>query len=290
LTGATHHCVLLRIENPAASPGLLDLGPDGPVLVTPDGTRRPVAGARMGTGTYVMVAPAGRMSGASTCSFSPPDAQGRQAADCATILVARSNGATFEEALAVIGAGKAVELELAFLAPGVAGAAVLEWPGGVRFAAAPSTIEASAPSVQASGPPTPAPQPTPVPIPSRPLPATQIPASTVPAAGPGSVSFSGSGTAQSEMREIAGGDYTMTVDLQVPAGQYNCLAMVCLSSPTADIGGGVWCAVEYVTEGDGGTRTVTHELPGLDAGPYFVKARAEDPSQACEWTVTLTPR
>jgi len=50
------------------------------------------------------------------------------------ILVARSNGATFEEALAAIGAGKAIELELAFQAPGVAGDAVLEWPGGVRFA------------------------------------------------------------------------------------------------------------------------------------------------------------
>jgi len=135
LTGATHHCVLLTIENSAASPALLDLGLDGPVLVTPDGTRRPVAGVRMETGPYAMVTSAGRMTSASTCSFSAPDPQGRQAADCAMIFVARSNGTTFEEALAAIGAGKTIELELAFQAPGAAGDAVLEWPGGVRFAA-----------------------------------------------------------------------------------------------------------------------------------------------------------
>ena len=290
LTGATHRCVLLTIENPATSPGVLDLGRDGPVLVAADGTRLPVAGVRMETGPFAMVTLAGRMSSASTCSFSAPDTQGRQAADCATILVARSNGTTFEEALAAIGAGKAVELELAFQAPGAAGDAVLEWPDGVRFAAAPSEIEAAATSAQASRPPTHAPPPTPAPMPSPLLPTTPIPASTIPAAGPGSVSFSGSGTAQTEMRDIAGGDYTMTVDLQVPARQYNCLAMVCLSNPATDIGGGVWCAIENVAEDDGGHKTVTQELPGLKPGPYFVKARAEDPSQACEWTVTLTPQ
>ena len=135
LTGATHHCVLLRIENPATSPGVLDLGRGGPVLVTPDGRRLPVAGVRMEAGPYAMATWAGRATSASTCSFSAPDAKGRQAADCATIFVARSNGTTFEEALAVIGAGKTIELELAFQAPGAAGDAVLEWPGGVRFAA-----------------------------------------------------------------------------------------------------------------------------------------------------------
>jgi hypothetical protein len=289
LAAATHHCVRLTIENPAASPGLLDLGPGGPALATPDGTRRPVVGVLMGSGTHVMVTSAGRITSASTCSFSAPDADGRQAADCAMIFAARSNGTTFEEALAAVGAGKTVELELAFEAPGTAGEAVLEWPGGVRFAAAPSAIEAAAPSAQASRPATHAPPPTTPQAPTPLLPLTPVPASTIPAAGPGSVSFSGSGTAQTEMREIAGGDYTMTVDLQVPAGQYNCLAMVCLSSPTTDKGGGVWCAIEYATEDDGGRRTVTQALPGLEAGPYFVKARAEVPSQACDWTVTLTP-
>ncbi len=137
LTDATHHCVLLVIENPAASPGVLDLGRDGPVLVTPDGTRLPVAGVRMETGPFAMATWAGQVTSASECSFSAPDAKDRQAADCAMMLVARSNGTTFEEAQAAIGAGKAIELELAFQAPGAADDAVLEWPGGVRFAAGP---------------------------------------------------------------------------------------------------------------------------------------------------------
>jgi hypothetical protein len=245
----------------------------------------------MGTGPFAMVTLAGRMSSASTCSFSAPDTQGRQAADCATILVARSNGTTFEQALAAIGAGKAVELELAFQAPGTAGDAVLEWPGGVRFAAGPSAIERPAPSAEAARLPTPAPPPTPVPVASPLLPLTPNPTSTMPAAGSESASFSGSGTAQTEMRDIAGGDYTMTVDLQVPAGQYNCLAMVCLSNlMTEAMGSEVSCAIENVTEDDGGHKTVTQELPGLKPGPYFVKARAQDPSQACEWTVALRPR
>jgi hypothetical protein len=289
-TGATHYCVLLVIENPAASPGLLDLNRDGPVLVTPDGTRLPVAGVRRERDPFAMAASAGRVTSASVCSFSAPDAQGRQAADCATMLVARSNGTTFEEVLAMVGAGKDIELELAFQAPGATNDAVLEWPGGVRFAAEPSAIDASAPSAEASRPPTPAPPPAPPPIPSPLLPVTPIPTSTMPAAGPGSASFSGSGTAQTEMRDLAGGDYTMTVDLRVPSGQYNCVAMVCLTNPTADIGGGVWCAVESVTDDEGGHKTVTQELPGLEPGPYFVKARAEDPSQACEWTMTMRPR
>jgi len=291
LTGATHHCLLLMIENPAASPGVLDLGRDGPVLVTPDGTRLPVAGVRMETGPYAMATSAGGVTSASQCSFSAPDAQGRQAADCATMLVARSNGTTFEEALAVIGAGRAVELELAFQAPGAAGSAVLEWRGGVRFAAWLPAIEAPAPSTEASRPPTPAPPPTSAPIASPLLPLTPNPTSTMPAAGSGSVSFSGTGTTQTEMRDLAGGDQTMTVDFRVPSGQYNCLTRVCLTNPmTEAVGSEVWCAIEYVTEDDGGHRTVTQELPGLKPGPYFVKARAEDPSLACEWTATLRPR
>ena len=150
LTDPTHYCVLLMIENPAASPGLLDLGPDGPTLVGVDGARLPVAGARMETGPFVMATWAGRMTSASNCSFSAPDAQGRQAADCAMVLVARSNGTTFEEALAAIGAGKAVELELAFPAPEAGADEVLEWPGGVRFAAGPSAVNSPGPPAEGS--------------------------------------------------------------------------------------------------------------------------------------------
>ncbi len=290
LTGATHHCVLLMIENAAASPGVLDLGRDGPVLVTPDGTRLPVAGMRMETDPFAMATWAGQMTSASNCSFSPPDAQGRQVADCAMVLVARSNGTTFEEALAAVGAGKTIELELAFEAPGAAGDAVLEWPGGVRFAAGPSAIETPAPSAGAPRPPTAPPPPTPVSIASPLLPLTPIPTSTMPAAGSGSTSFSGSGAAQTEMRDLAGGDYTMIVDLRLPSGQYSCLAMVCLTNPMGQaVGSEVSCAMEYLTEDDGGPKTVTQELLGLKPGPYFVKGRAEDPSLACEWTVTLKP-
>jgi hypothetical protein len=235
----------------------------------------------METGPFAMAASAGRVTSASQCSFSAPDAQGRQAADCAMMLVARSNGTAFEEVLAAIGAGKTVELELTFYAPGAAGDAVLEWPGGVRFAASLSAIETPAPSPEASRPPTASPPTTPGPIPT----------STIAAAGWGSVSFSGSGTAQTEMRDLAGGDHTMTVDLRVPPGQYNCLAMVCLTNPkTEAMRSEVSCVTDYVTEDDGGRKTVTQQLPGLKPGPYFVKARAEDPSLACEWTVTLRPR
>ncbi len=291
LTGSNHHCVLLTIENAAPSPGALDLGRDGPVLVISDGTRLPVAGVRMETGPYAMATTAGRATSASQCTFSAPDAQGRQAADCALVLVARSNGTSFEEALAVIGAGKAIELELAFQASKVGDDAVLEWPGGVRFAAWASAIETSAPSEEASRPPTPVPPPSPVPMPTPLLPLTPIPTSTMPAAEPGSVSFSGSGTAQTEMRDLVGGDHTMTVDLRVPSGQYSCLTMVCLASPmTEAIGSEVSCAIEYVTEDDGGHKTVTQELQALKPGPYFVKARADDPALACEWTVTVRPR
>jgi len=137
LTGATDHCVLLMIANPAASPGVLDLGRDGPVLVTPGGTRLPVAGVRMETDPFAIASSSVRITRASKCSFSAPDAQGRQAADCELLFVAHSNGTTFEQVLVTIGAGKAVQLELAFQAVEATDEAVLEWPGGVRFAAGP---------------------------------------------------------------------------------------------------------------------------------------------------------
>jgi hypothetical protein len=125
------------IANPAASPGVLDLGRDGPVLVTPGGTRLPVAGVRMETDPFAIASSSVRITRASKCSFSAPDAQGRQAADCELLFVAHSNGTTFEQVLVTIGAGKAVQLELAFQAVEATDEAVLEWPGGVRFAAGP---------------------------------------------------------------------------------------------------------------------------------------------------------
>lgn len=66
------------------------------------------------------------------------------------VLVARWNGTTFKVALAAIGAGKAVVLESAFQAPKAGAGAVLEWPGGVRFAAGPSAVNTPVPPAEGS--------------------------------------------------------------------------------------------------------------------------------------------
>jgi len=133
--GQEFYCIVLGIENTTAGPGALDLT-TGPMLVDPKGIKHEVSGVRLGgSDSFVLAASqSGSSSSAVQCSFSAPDAEGRQRADCELILSVLSNGQTFDQALVAVGAGKTVELEIAFqVSAGVSGW-VLDWPDETRFA------------------------------------------------------------------------------------------------------------------------------------------------------------
>jgi hypothetical protein len=133
-TGSVY-CVLLELQNTSAAPGALDLVANSPVLTDPQGVRYTVKAMRLGSDSFVLPdRQSGSMSSATQCSFTSPDAEGRQRADCESMLSAKSNGTTFDQALVAIGPGKSIDLELAFDALEDVSGLVLEWPDGTRFA------------------------------------------------------------------------------------------------------------------------------------------------------------
>ena len=134
-SGGQFYCVLLALGNTTADPGALDLTAGSPMLIDPHGAKYPVKGMRLGSELFVLPdRQSGSISSATQCSFSAPDAEGRQKADCESMLSAESNGKTFDRALVAVGASKTVDLEIAFEVPASVSGWVLEWPDGVRFA------------------------------------------------------------------------------------------------------------------------------------------------------------
>jgi len=133
--GQKYYCIVLGIENTTAGPGVLDLT-TGPMLVDPERINYAVCGVRLGgSDSFVLAASqSGSVSSAVQCSFSAPDAEGRQRADCELMLSALSNGQTFDQALVAVGTGKTVELEIAFQVAADVSGWVLDWPDETRFA------------------------------------------------------------------------------------------------------------------------------------------------------------
>ncbi|HLA81217.1 MAG TPA: hypothetical protein VJP78_06345 [Thermoleophilia bacterium] len=133
--GQEFRCVGLRIENTAPSPGALDLAGTGPMLIGPEGATYAVSGVRLrGSDPFVVANQRGvSHSSGVRCAFSVPDAEGRQRADCESILSADSNGPGFEEALVAVGGGETIEPEISFHVPVGVSEWTLGWPDGVRF-------------------------------------------------------------------------------------------------------------------------------------------------------------
>lgn len=133
--GQELYCVVLGIQNTTAGPGALDLT-TGPMLVDPKGIKHKVSGVRLGGSDSFVLATSqsGSSSSAVQCSFSAPDAEGRQQADCELMLSVLSNGQTFDQAFVAVGSGKTVELEIAFQVSAGGSGWVLDWPDETRFA------------------------------------------------------------------------------------------------------------------------------------------------------------
>jgi hypothetical protein len=128
-------CVGLEVTNNATVAGGLDIQSDLPVLADSTGAAAGVTKLRIADTTdWVDFGQA--VSIATDCTFSAPDGQGRQAADCAAMVFCeRRSGVGGEETSGwvTVGAGRTARYDLEYIV-GVAGSGLaLWWPDGTWF-------------------------------------------------------------------------------------------------------------------------------------------------------------
>jgi predicted small lipoprotein YifL len=118
----------LEIKNNMETPGAIDLI-KGPTLIDQQGSKTLPSMVNLGTSDSIPIHSSGNITDSVACSFSAPDINGIQAAACDLILVVPDG-----KVLLAVGAGKTVQVSIAFLTPTAASGLVMEWQDGTRFA------------------------------------------------------------------------------------------------------------------------------------------------------------
>jgi hypothetical protein len=127
-------CVGLEIGNNSAEAGGLRLFDDLPVLSNSAGEPATVIDLRIVGMDFILSRQTGSVATSSNCTFSTPDAQGRQKGDCTAIVVFSADGGEVATGWATVGAGKTARYDLQYMVPpGMTGWA-MRWPGGTWFA------------------------------------------------------------------------------------------------------------------------------------------------------------
>jgi hypothetical protein len=127
-------CVGLEIANKSTQTGGLRIFDDLPLLSDSAGEASQVVELRVADGSWMLGAESEWMTSAADCTFSAPDEQGVQQADCTAMVVFGTRGGDMSTGWVAVGAGKTARFDLEYIvAPGGSGLG-LWWPDGTWLA------------------------------------------------------------------------------------------------------------------------------------------------------------
>jgi hypothetical protein len=127
-------CVGLEIASNSPEAAGLAIYADLPVLADSTGEAATVVDLRIADGDWMLGQQSDWASSSSDCTFSAPDAQGRQQAACAAMVVFGTGGGKVATGWATVGAGKTARYDLEYIVPAAASGWALWWPDGTWFA------------------------------------------------------------------------------------------------------------------------------------------------------------
>jgi hypothetical protein len=126
-------CVGLEIRSNSGEAGGLRIFDDLPVLANSEGEAATVVDLRIAGRDWMLGRQSDLASSSTDCTFSAPDAQGRQQADCAAMVVFGTGGGKVATGWATVGAGKTAEYDLEYIVAAGGSGWALWWPDGTWF-------------------------------------------------------------------------------------------------------------------------------------------------------------
>jgi hypothetical protein len=128
-------CVGFEIRNGTDGAGALDLKSGLPMLADSSGQRVAPVDLRIADMDFVGIGgQAGSVSSSTNCTFSAPDAGGRQQGQCTAMIAVQGGTEGMISGWAAVGAGKTARLDFAFLVPSGKTGWAVQWPDGTWFA------------------------------------------------------------------------------------------------------------------------------------------------------------